>query len=110
MIDHVFAEVHRTVRAGFHHESHLNKVLFVRKLIGIFARSLDRVIDSARQRQATPLGTVAQHDPAVVAIMGVRMEYPIHSNSGLAWVVGIGKNRRLLGPTFPGRLSNELPR
>ena len=97
VIDHVFAEVHRTVRAGFHHESNLTKVLPVRKLMGVLARSLDRMIDSARQCQAAPLRAVAQHDPLVVPIMGVRMEYPIHSKSRLPWIVGIGENSRLLG-------------
>jgi hypothetical protein len=48
VIDHVFAEVHRTVRARSHHEGNLTKVLLLRKLMGVLARSLDRMIDSAR--------------------------------------------------------------
>src|SRR5262249_47634399 len=74
MVDHVFAELDRTVRQGFDGEGNLAEVVAADGLVGMRARSLQRMVGGARHGQTALFRGMAQHDATAFGVTGARME------------------------------------
>src|SRR6516162_9093470 len=74
MVDHVFGELDRTIRQSFDGEGNLAEVVAADGLVGMRARSVQRMVNSARHGQTALFRGMAQDDATAFRVTGARME------------------------------------
>jgi len=96
MVNDVLAEVHGTARLRLDCERDLTEVIGMGQLGPVISRGLERMIGGTDQSKIAIARHMAEHDPAIFALMRVGMQHPLLGDLRLPWITGIGMNGRLL--------------